>query len=137
MRFCSLNDYINAIINLHSVRSTDPIPGSGLPSDPSKVPSTDANDQQKRTFHPEFTYPMYGEEETIFGYKEPSIKVHLYRLFTLSDKAKTCLKTTDVLEYLVSVNSSSSTLQKAPSLHTSASPTNPASTPAPPSQIPS
>lgn len=28
------------------------------------------------TFQPEFTYPIFGDHETIFGYKDLSIKVH-------------------------------------------------------------
>lgn len=26
-------------------------------------------------FHPDFTYPIFGDKETIFGYRNPDIKV--------------------------------------------------------------
>lgn len=36
-------------------------------------PSADATNQDD--FHPEFTYPVFGEQEMIFGYKGLDIKV--------------------------------------------------------------
>ncbi|KAJ3070706.1 histone acetyltransferase 1 [Podochytrium sp. JEL0797] len=32
--------------------------------------------EAKRTFHPEFTYPLFGEEEVLFGYKNPVVRLH-------------------------------------------------------------
>jgi histone acetyltransferase 1 len=29
-----------------------------------------------QTFHPDYTYPIFGESETIYGYKDLSIKLH-------------------------------------------------------------
>lgn len=29
-------------------------------------------------FHPDFTYPIFGDKETIFGYRNPEIKVRAY-----------------------------------------------------------
>ncbi|KAJ3351941.1 histone acetyltransferase 1 [Entophlyctis luteolus] len=39
-------------------------------------PSRTVPDEIARTFHPEFTYPLFGEEEVLFGYKDPLIKLH-------------------------------------------------------------
>ena len=34
-----------------------------------------ADEQNILDFHPEFTYPIFGQEERIFGYKDLVIKV--------------------------------------------------------------
>ncbi|KAJ3410137.1 histone acetyltransferase 1 [Chytriomyces hyalinus] len=33
-------------------------------------------DEGRRTFGPQFTYPLFGEEETLFGYKHPVVRLH-------------------------------------------------------------
>ncbi|KAJ3118243.1 histone acetyltransferase 1 [Phlyctochytrium bullatum] len=35
-----------------------------------------SDDEKHRTFHPEFTYPFYGEEQVLFGYKNPLLRIH-------------------------------------------------------------
>ncbi|KAJ3118125.1 histone acetyltransferase 1 [Physocladia obscura] len=39
-------------------------------------PGKNATDEKRRTFHPQFTYPLFGDEEVLFGYKEPLIRLH-------------------------------------------------------------
>ncbi|KAJ3329637.1 histone acetyltransferase 1 [Blyttiomyces sp. JEL0837] len=48
------------------VKSKDRMPGS---SDPTP-------EEKNRTFHPEFTYALFGEDEVLFGYKNPVVRLH-------------------------------------------------------------
>ncbi|KAI8615626.1 acyl-CoA N-acyltransferase [Chytriomyces sp. MP71] len=38
--------------------------------------SHNEKEEQVRTFHPEFTYPLFGDEENLFGYKDPVVRLH-------------------------------------------------------------
>ncbi|KAI9342913.1 acyl-CoA N-acyltransferase [Obelidium mucronatum] len=60
----------NKAIELKQVHSTD------RPLN-SVVASKDKDsDEARRTFHPEFTYPFFGEEEVLFGFKNPVVRLH-------------------------------------------------------------
>jgi hypothetical protein len=59
---------------LSLVHSTDTVLANG---DDKPIRSKSQNEQQ-RTFHPEYTYPLYGEEESIFGYKNLNIRVSCF-----------------------------------------------------------
>ncbi|KAJ3191391.1 hypothetical protein HK101_007817 [Irineochytrium annulatum] len=35
-----------------------------------------SQEEATRTFHPEFTYPLFGEEQVVFGYRRPVVRLH-------------------------------------------------------------
>jgi histone acetyltransferase 1 len=49
--------------------------GSSDANDAVEIALIDRDGTELATFHPRFTYPIFGEEETIFGYKDLSIKI--------------------------------------------------------------
>lgn len=44
--------------------------------EPQKVDTNSDEPVKSTTFNPEFTYPIFGDHETAFGYKGLSIKVN-------------------------------------------------------------